>query len=208
MKRYMKKNDGSMTIEASLALFFIFVFFLAFLTIARYARIQNRVKHSLQQTVMEMSSRNQMMSSTGAALKKIIGINAGDVSKLMDRFGAKITGGIEKFTLPYSEWKDETVFEDEVTRFFAAHMLDSNFDDMSKKSISWIKDELKKQGIEDLAVEGGAAEGKYLSKSSNGHGVINIKITYKINTGVSFQSFFGISTMPEFTESIKFPLLS
>ena len=71
----MYKNKGSLTIEASLVLF-VFVFaFLFFMSFAKYSAVQNKVKHSLNQTAISMSARNNQLVQLSKILNKAAGLS-------------------------------------------------------------------------------------------------------------------------------------
>lgn len=226
----MKKENGSLVIEASIAMVTFLFMFLAFLTIARYNTYQNRVKHALDQTAVQMSARNFTLSEMQVVASAFTGVppseiakNVGKISKLAEN---TITGIGEQGggrNVPYTDaaWtRDE--LQREVLRMFTSQYLDDlTFEETAGKTNTDLINELTENGItinldkeegiygENQTGGGGGIGGtEFISESKSGnHSELTITIDYEIDTGLSFHGFFGIDTDPKFKDSVKITLM-
>lgn len=220
------KNKGSLTIEASLVLF-VFVFaFLFFMSFAKYSAVQNKVKHSLNQTAISMSARNNQLVQLSKILNKAAGLSTEKLAEWVNDFGLDKTVKISNVT-PYTSysadayknktanWSDADM-KREILRFFAYYCIDLSFKDSDKMSYEDICKRLDKSGIADVNITGGNTKKFNVDEQNNtltiGNQFVNgndltITITYKIRTGMSFSAIFGFDKELEFTDSVSAKLM-
>lgn len=220
----MKKEKGSLTIEASLTLVIFLFFFMFFLTFAKYSTVQNKVKHCLNQTAISMSARNNQLVKLSKALDKASGMSTQDISEILNTFGAENAFGIE--LSPYttlidtiSENKETSWSGDEmkkeIIRFFAYYYIGLPFNESGTYTYDEIKNMLGNAGITDIEITGGNKEITKLESDGTltlknpfvNKNELTIIIKYKIKTGMSFGSFFGIGDDIEFTDSVSAKLM-
>lgn len=211
----MKKEKGSLTIEASVALVVFMFFILAFLTIGRYVRVQNRVKHSLNQTAISMSLRNFQYVQVEGMEKALVGTKASDIAQIVGYFSADLASDITTtLKSPYTttmsslsgsssgSWSSEDL-KAEVLRVFAYYYIGGDYSQWKSKSFEQVKAELEENGLEDIEISSGQ-EGQASLVSGK---KLNVQITYRVNAGVSFYSFFGRENGPKFTDSITIVMM-
>ena len=88
-----KRESGSITIEATIALTIFMIFFLAIIGIGQYFAVQQAVKHSVNQTALSISADNRRRQSLGN-YKTVSGIT--DIVKAFD--SANGTNELDKYT--------------------------------------------------------------------------------------------------------------
>lgn len=214
---------GSLTVEASVALVFFMMFMLAFLSICRYCTYQNKVKHCVNQTAIDMCVRNNMLRQLSTIEESLLGTSLDEIAGFLGDGNDDIENGLGLIgdetpnflssivrNGTYSRWSNKEL-RVEILRFFASNYLGTDFDKIEKDE-EYIKNELAKHGIKEIKIEEGFEDkdGKksfFKKDSKNDNGMICFKVTYKIDTGMNFQSFFGIDVEPEFYEAIKIPLM-
>ncbi len=222
----MKKNNGSLTIEASFVLL-VFVFaFLFFMSFAKYSAMQNKVKHSLNQTAISMSARNNQLVQLSKIMNKATGLSTEKLAEWVNDFGLDETFKISDVT-PYTSsstdayknkttnWSD-TDMKREILRFFAYYCIDLSFKDSDKMSYEEISKMLDKSGLVDVQITGGNKKTVDVNESNNtlisqnqfvNGNNLTIIITYKIRTGMSFGSIFGFDKEIEFSDSVSVKLM-
>ena len=224
----MRKNNGSMTIEASIVLFLFIFAFLFFMSFAKYSQVQNKVKHSLNQTVISMSARNNQIVQLSNVIKNAIGIDASTISewnanineilKAFDKETHIDISGLTPYTSSTSYYNGDSAsnwdtehMKREIIRFFAYYYIDLPFKSSDKMTYDEIVKKLYSAGLEDVDITGGNTEtekvdekGIVTRKNSfvNGN-TLSITIKYKIRTGFSFGSIFGFDDDIEFSDSIS-----
>lgn len=202
----MKKDNGSLTLEASIVLFIFLVFFLFFLSFAKYSAVQNKVKHSLNQTAISMSLRNNQLVKIANIINNAAGISQNNIAEWMKYFTNNNELSI-KLGTPYTlkaedkTGKEDNIWNDndlkrEVIRMFAYYYIDLSFSDSDRLSYEDIQKKLSQAGLMEVEITGGN-NGMFLDKNE-----LSIVITYKIKTGLSFHSIFGITDDMKFTDSI------
>ena len=139
----MKKERGSLTIEASFSLVFFIIIMLTFMTFARLTTIQNKVKHSLNQAAITLSARNVVLCNIGANMKYILGKNFTDFDTLLKKFDesnikdpdGKAEGDfrtvVASWGAPYSDgtWGDDDL-RYEVLKSFVAQYFCISYEDV------------------------------------------------------------------------------
>lgn len=228
----MKKDKGSLTIEASLVLFIFVLALLFFMSFAKYSAVQNKVKHSLNQTAISMSLRNYQLSHFWKITKSTFGIDQdvlAYIAEIIDAFSSDYNKSkdtlVKTLGYPYTDtytdinhnvspqWSEENM-KLEVMRFFAHYYLDDDkfsFKNTDGMSYDEIKERLDQAGLADVEIIGGIEKTVELDKKGDltmtNHFVkgkeLTIKIKYKIRTGMSFGSIFGFDSEPEFEDSIS-----
>ena len=211
----MKNEKGSLTIEASVALVVFMFFILAFLTIGRYTRIQNQVKHSLDQAAITMSMRNYQLTQIDKAKKSLLGTNSAGLSQIIGFFdpnlaksfsednGTPYTQSIESMDKTKSNAWSSTGLKTEIMRLFAYYYVGGNYSDWENASYEQVTEKLKKSGmVIEKVSDGSKDDAEFVSGNK-----LTVEISYRINAGVSFYSFFGKNNSPRFTDSITVVLM-
>ena len=211
----MKNNRGSITIEASIALVVFMMFILAFLTIGKYSEIQNRVKHSLNQTAITLSLVNNQYSQFAKTQKSLSGITANELAEIVGYFDEKAgnaiasslhspyTGSISDITgkSKSNSWT-EADLQTEILRYFAYYYIGGDISKYKAMSKSEIESLLGKNGLKDIKISSGDPNGKIISSK-----ILYIEFKYSPDAGISAYSFFGRDKGPEFTDSVKLVLM-
>lgn len=117
----MKKTRGSLTIEATLALFFFIMVFLMFHSIGRYVTYQSRVKHALSQTAVELSMQNRYNAHRNDNFKNLVGTNPNDIIQKLNNLSNAVYG--------------------------SEYSYDLSLDSMSEYEVKQFKQELESKGI-------------------------------------------------------------
>ncbi len=221
----MKRENGSLTVEASLVLFVFLFFFLFFMSFAKYSAVQNKVKHSLNQTAISMSARNNQLVMLSKVMDKAVGISTDNIAEWIAAFGQSSSVST-KLGVPYTSsttdiakdttavWNDNDM-KREIIRFFAYYYIDLSFKDSENMSYDDVCKKLSQAGLTDVEIKGGNSD--ITQKNSYGKVTtynqfiykndLTIVITYKIKTGMSFHSIFGLTDDMEFTDSISAKLM-
>ncbi len=218
----MKKTEGSFTIEATLSLFFFIMMMLLFQSIARYVTYQSKIKHSLNQTALEMSVRNYTLSEIGKDIVNLFGTGTSmqEISELLNKmYLSREAKNIAKEGAPYSsgQWDNKDI-EMEALRYLASEYLNISLDDVSKYDKEKILKEFETNNIKQLKISGGFS-GSYLKKTEKSK--VNKKmasvtgdvyelyiiVEYRVNTGLNLLPIFGGAIEPSFKDSVKIPLM-
>lgn len=190
----MKKENGSLTIEASISLVFFVLVMFTFMAIARFTTMQNRVKHSLNQTAITFSARNQYLNNFGSCVEQLTGATVAEYKDFLDLFSEKLGSGTLESKVPYTnEHMSNDTLKYEVEKIFVAEFFGLDYEDAENSSLitSALKNDnitytvpsldgksdsekeaiflevLEKEGIKELSFEGGYDGGKFIGEPSD-----------------------------------------
>lgn len=216
------KEKGSLTIEATISLVVFMILFIIFLTFGSYVRLQNEVKHSLDQTALTMSMVNSLRSRY-TIIEDLTGIKGSDIAGIVRHFDQNAAQDVNRFFHePYTTGRiagvtgqsktsvsgiNNSDIEDDIKKYFVYYL----YPEMTLKEIENAnQDELiKKKGIENFRISAKKKEDKLTKNVTYDYvdgSKITINLTYDIGINKSLLKFFSISEGPEFTESITFVL--
>ncbi len=218
----MDKQKGSLTIEATFAMMFFFIIFLAFTTVAEYTETQNLVRHSLDQMALSMSAKNYQYSQVHAIVESGTGIKASDISEVVGWFNFTdvddMYGLGKTFRLPYSDeskavdktkytvWSDAQMLRD-AARMFAYYYCDLSFSASNSMSYDDIVNHIQDNtNLKDVKFTGCGG-----SKSDEimDDGTLNVAITYSIKAGISFDTVMLQKDNPwKFTNQVSMKLMT
>ncbi|MBR6338085.1 MAG: pilus assembly protein [Ruminococcus sp.] len=217
----MKKTDGSLTIEASLSLTVFLFLFLSFIALGRYTTTQNKVKHSLNESAIVMSAKNNQLVKIQSCINNLAGTNSSGIVDLVSLFDPDFAKQISSsIGVPYTHssslpdgnksaaWSNDDL-KTEVTRYFAYYYLDKDLSEVNKMSYSQIKSELEKKGLKDVEITGYNYEDKNGGETKQiiQDGTLSVMIKYKIDVPFSLGKLLGKKAEPEFCDVVVLKLL-
>lgn len=219
----MKKEKGSLTVEASVALFVFLFFFLLLISLEQYSRIQNQVKHSLNQTVQTMSLINSKNVKQEEMRKSVFAIDGAKLAGYIACFDQEKAQEFNSFcNLPYtaavasntgksteqkSAYNNEDM-EKEIKKYFVYYMAPEK--SMKQIESSDLDALLAEKGVTNLQITPEVTTDSTTNQTKEEYvsgNVLTVNLSYEIKAPFSKFSLFGVNGSPTFSESIKFVLM-
>ena len=222
MDQNANKEKGSLTIEATIALVVFMILFIIFLTFGSYVRLQNEVKHSLDQTALTMSMSNSLKARY-RHLEELTGIKGTDIAGIVRHFDQNAAQNVNRFFgEPYTTGRiagstgqsktsvsgiSNDDIKKDIKKYFVYYLYpEMSMDDIEKAD----QDELiRKKGIENFEISAKEKTDKLTGAVTNDFidgTKLTINLKYDIGMNKSLLRFFSINEGPEFNESITITL--
>ena len=166
----MKKEKGSITIEASLALTFFMFFILTFISLGVQFKIQSAVKHAVNQSAQTLSISNKWQEViAGMSVPELVN----SVGELITEIDPDLGAQWVEFTSDMQSFENysEAELQKELKKYIVYYLTGVETDDEST-----MNSELNKLQILEMDLDGTKIDG----------GNIEIKVKYKVYSKISF----------------------